>query len=446
MPAPAKKTRVIIMGAAGRDFHNFNMVYRQDRDARVVAFTAAQIPGIANRLYPPILAGPNYPQGIPVRDEGELAELIRQHQVDEVVFSYSDIAHVDVMHKASGVLAAGANFTLLGPRATMLQSSRPVISVCAVRTGAGKSQVSRWLSARLRRNGVRVAVIRHPMPYGDIAAQAVQRYQTYADLSAQHCTIEEREEFEPHIAEGAIVYAGVDYAQILLQAEQDADIIVWDGGNNDFSFVQADLSIVLVDALRPDQIATHHPGETVLRMADIVIVAKSNSADPTVVADLIDRVRAVVPHAKTIRGASDTALERAGAIAGKRVLIVEDGPTLTHGGTRTGAGFAAASREGPAEIIDPRPFAVGQIAAAFEAYPHIGPVLPALGYSQPQLLELEQTINACHADVVVAGTPIDLAAVVSLKAPVIRARYDFREMDSPGLADLIDEFLRSCKQ
>lgn len=437
----ARQTRrIVIMGAAGRDFHNFNMVYRNDPSTEVAAFTAAQIPEIADRTYPPALAGKLYPSGIPVHDEARLAELIARHEIDEVVFSYSDVSHCDVMHKASTVLAAGANFSMLGPQATMLKSCRPVISVCAVRTGVGKSQVSRWLSARLRKAGMRVAVIRHPMPYGDLAAQAVQRYETLTDLSANRCTIEEREEYEPHIAAGSIVFAGVDYAHILEQAERDADIIVWDGGNNDFSFLQPDLSIALVDAMRPDQIASHHPGETVLRMADVVIVAKTNAAAPAAVAELQRRVKDYAPKALCIRAASVTSLEIEGLLTGKRVLVVEDGPTLTHGGMATGAGFAAAMKERPAEIIDPRAFAVGQIAETYKSYPHIGPVLPALGYSEAQLRDLERTINASQAEVVVAGTPIDLASLMWLNMQVVRARYEFEELDSPGLGEIVDEF------
>lgn len=433
------------MGAAGRDFHNFNMLYRGDPGSEVVAFTASQIPDIAGRMYPAVLAGEHYPSGIPIHDETDLVDLIQRHKVNDVVLSYSDLSHTEVMHKASMVLAAGADFILPGPDATMLEAACPVISVCAVRTGVGKSQVSRWLSLRLRQAGKRVAMIRHPMPYGDLAAQAVQCFRTGRDLAAGHCTIEEREEYEPHIAAGSVVYAGVDYEQIVRQAERDADIIIWDGGNNDFSFLRPDLSIALVDALRPDQLTTHHPGETVLRMADIVMIAKANAAKADIVENIRQRVNALVPDTRCIRAASVAQLTAGADIRGKRVLVVEDGPTLTHGGMATGAGFAAAAEQGPAEIIDPRPFADGAIAEAYRTYPHIGPVLPALGYSATQSLQLERTINASKADVVVAGTPIDLEALMWLNIPVVRARYDFEEMDAPGLGAIVDGFLATLE-
>jgi predicted GTPase len=434
--------RILIMGAAGRDFHNFNMVYRDDRDSRVIAFTATQIPGIADRRYPPALAGQLYPDGIPILDENELATICRNHDVDEVVFAYSDVKHAEVMCKASIALAAGADFTLLGPKRTMLRSRVPVIAVCAVRTGVGKSQVSRWLSRRLKENGLRVVAIRHPMPYGELARQAVQRFASTGDLDAARCTVEEREEYEPHLAIGNIVYAGADYARIVAAAEQEADIILWDGGNNDFSFLKPDLHIVLVDPLRPGHETTHHPGEAVLRMADIVIVAKANSAAAADIQKVTDTARTLAPAAKIVRGVSLISLDKPDAIRGKRVIVVDDGPTLTHGGMAYGAGYVAAIDAGAGEIIDPRASAVGEIAEAFLKYPHIGKVLPALGYSQQQLDDLRTTINHSRAEVVVMGTPSDLARLIQIDRPVIRARYEFAEAGEPVLAGLVDAFLR----
>jgi predicted GTPase len=427
---------VIIMGAAGRDFHNFNVVYRDDPTSRVVAFTATQIPEIAGRQYPPPLAGPRYPDGIPIIEEAALGE----QEADEVVFAYSDARHQDVMHKASLALAMGADFTLLGPKATMLTSQRPVIAVSAVRTGCGKSQVTRYLAKCLRARGLRVAAIRHPMPYGDLAAQAVQRFASAADLDAADCTIEEREEYEPHITMDVVVYAGVDYAAILAAAEQEADVILWDGGNNDFPFYRPDLHIVLVDALRPGDETAYHPGEATLRMADIVLLAKADSATPEALAQVRRNVEVLAPGAAIVRGGSPVTL--AGPVDGKRVLVVEDGPTLTHGGMAYGAGFVAA-RDASAHIVDPRDSAKGDISALFAQYPHIGPVLPAVGYYPQQLESLAATINAAAIDLVVSGTPCDLAALIAIDKPVIRARYDYAELDSPGLGDLVDAFLDS---
>lgn len=437
------KKRVLIMGAAGRDFHNFNLVFRDDPSVEVVAFTAAQIPGIANRRYPAALAGTLYPQGIPILDEKDLAAICRDQTVDEVVFAYSDVEHALVMHKASVALAAGADFSLLGPRRTMLKSRVPVIAVCAVRTGVGKSQVARWLSRRLKAHGLRVVAIRHPMPYGHLERQAVQHFATAADLDAAQCTIEEREEYEPHLAAGTLVFAGADYRRILEAAESEADVILWDGGNNDFAFIAPDLQIVLVDPLRPGHETTHHPGEAVLRMADVVVVAKSNSAAMADIQRVSETARMLAPNAVIIRGASEITLDEPQAVRGKRALVIDDGPTITHGGMAYGAGYLAAVAAGAGEIIDPRMAAVGEIAAAYKAYPHIGTVLPALGYSPAQLADLRDTINGSGADVVVNGSPIDIASLIDLRMPVVRARYEFTEMGEPVLAERIENFLRS---
>ena len=441
MAGKPEPTRVVIMGAAGRDFHNFNMAYRDDPASRVVAFTASQIPDIAGRRYPPALAGPRYPDGIPIVDEATLAGLCREQQIDQVVFAYSDVSHAQVMHTASVALAAGADFLLLGPERTMLQARVPVIAVCAVRTGCGKSQTTRWLARRLQRNNLRVAVIRHPMPYGDLERQAVQRFATRDDLDAADCTIEEREEYEPHLAAGTIVYAGVDYAEITAQAEREADVILWDGGNNDFSFIRPDLHIVLVDPLRAGNETDHYPGETVLRMADIVVVAKANSAVDADIQAVINSARRINPRAAIVRGASPVRLEDPGAVRDKRVLVVEDGPTITHGGMAYGAGFVAASAAQPREIVDPRAAAHDEIAQVYVQYPHIGKVLPALGYHPAQLEALRATINACDAEVVVSATPCDLGALIDIDKPVVRAFYEFAEAGEPGLGSLVDAFL-----
>ena len=435
------RTRIVIMGAAGRDFHNFNVVYRDDPAFEVVAFTAAQIPGIAGRRYPAALAGPLYPEGIAIVPEAELEALIRAHEVEQVVFAYSDLSHPEVMHRASRALAAGADFTLLGPQRTMISAGVPAIAVSAVRTGCGKSPVSRWLSRELRSRGLRAAVVRHPMPYGDLARQSVQRFATRADLERAACTVEEREEYEPHLAAGNIVYAGVDYVSIIEQAGRESDVILWDGGNNDFPFVRPDLHIVLVDPLRPGHECAYHPGETVLRMADIVLVAKADAAEATAVQGLIDNVRRANPTAAILRGSMPVRLDDAAAVAGRRVLVVEDGPTITHAGMPHGAGYVAALRAGAAAIVDPRAAAAPAIAAVYALYPHIGPVLPAMGYTPAQLEALRRTINAASADVVVAATPIDLAALIALDKPVVRARYEFADSETPGLAAELDRFL-----
>jgi predicted GTPase len=441
----SEQRRIVIMGAAGRDFHNFNTVYRDNPAFRVVAFTAAQIPGISGRRYPAVLAGKLYPDGIPILDEADLAAICRKEKIDEVVFAYSDVPHTAVMHKGSAALAAGADFTLLGPNSTMLSSSLPVIAVCAVRTGVGKSQTTRWLGRHLRGLGLKVAAIRHPMPYGDLAKQAVQRFAAMKDLDEANCTVEEREEYEPHIAAGNVVFAGVDYERILRQAEKEAEVILWDGGNNDFSFYRPDLHIVMVDPLRAGHEKTHHPGEAVLRMADIVVIAKANSATSGDIQKVTESVRELNPQARIVRASSVVSLDDSTAVAGKRVVVVDDGPTITHGGMPYGAGFVAASEAHAGEIVDPWPMAMGEIAQVFRRYGHIGRVLPAMGYSARELADLEATLNAIDADVVVAGTPVDLGRLMKLNKPVVRARYEFGEMGQPLLKDMVEDFLRARK-
>lgn len=436
-----KRTRVVILGAAGRDFHVFNTVYRDDPASEVIAFTAAQIPGIEGRRYPASLSGALYPGGIPIVAEETLEDLCRLERIDVVVFAYNDVSHEHVMHLASRALASGADFVLPGPRRTMLRARVPVIAVSAVRTGCGKSQVARWLTRRLAARGLRVAAMRHPMPYGDLAREAVQRFATRDDLAAAHCTVEEREEYEPHLANGTVVFAGVDYAAILAAAEREADVIVWDGGNNDFPFLRPDLHLVLVDALRPTQIATHHPGETVARMADVIVVAKVDAASQADVQSAIENARAVNPRAAIVRAASPVRLDDPDAVRGRRVLVVEDGPTITHGGMAYGAGFVAASAAGAAEIVDPRTSAAPAIAEVFARYGHVGRVLPAMGYGDAQLAALRDTLLRAHADVVVSGTPIDLAALIAIDKPVVRARYELAEVGEPRLGDLVDAAL-----
>jgi predicted GTPase len=440
-----KLTRIIIMGAAGRDFHNFNTVYRDDPDSHVVAFTATQIPEIAGRRYPASLAGEHYPDGIPIEDESELQKLCQKDHIDQVVFAYSDISHALVMHKASIALSAGADFLMLGPERTMLKAKIPVIAVCAVRTGCGKSQTTRWLSSELKQHGLKVAVIRHPMPYGDLERQAVQRFESKADLDSAECTIEEREEYEPHLALGNIVYAGVDYKEIVARAEAEADIILWDGGNNDFSFIHPDLHIVMVDPLRPGHETTHHPGETVLRMADVVLIGKVNSASDADIQCVTENVQRINPDAPVIRGASPVQLDNPEAVRGKRVLVVEDGPTITHGGMPYGAGYVATTAAQAERIIDPRRYAVEEINAIYIKYPHIGSVLPAVGYHPSQLQALRDTINAADADVVVSATPCDLQALIDINKPVVRARYEFAEAGEPGLGKVVKDFLKKMK-
>ncbi len=435
------RRRTLIMGAAGRDFHNFNLVYRDDSTAEVVAFTATQIPGIAGRRYPPSLAGPRYPEGIPIVEETRLEETCRRHAVETVVFAYSDVPHARVMHAASRALACGTDFLLLGPERTMLPCRIPVIAVSAVRTGCGKSPVCRWLSRHLRERGLRTAVLRHPMPYGDLERQAVQRFATREDLDAAQCTVEEREEYEPHLALGNVVFAGIDYARIVALAEAEASVVLWDGGNNDFPFLRPDLHIALVDPLRPGHETSYHPGETVLRMADVVLAAKADAAADADVRRVLENARAVNPGARLVRGASPVRLEDAKRVRDRRVLVVEDGPTLTHGGMAYGAGYVAATRAGAAEIVDPRRSAAPELASLFAAHPHLGPVLPAVGYSSAQREALRRTIEASDAEVVVAATPVDLAALLALEKPVVRARYEFAELEEPGLGAVVDAFL-----
>lgn len=440
MQATARRN-VIIAGAAGRDFHDFNTFFRHNEAYRVVAFTATQIPNIEGRRYPAALSGPLYPEGIPIFPEAELEELIQAHAVDEVVFSYSDVSHETVMHLASRVLAAGASFRLLGPAQTMLKSSKPLVSVGAVRTGCGKSQTSRHILEVLQNElgYARVVAIRHPMPYGDLAAQAVQRFASYADMDTADCTIEEREEYEPYVERGAVIYAGVDYEAILRQAEAEADIIIWDGGNNDFPFYKSDLHIVVTDPHRPGHELRYHPGETNLRLADVVVINKVDTADHAHVVEVQQNIRAVNPRAVIVKAASPIFVDDPAAIRGKRVLVVEDGPTLTHGEMAYGAGVVAAEYFDAAEIIDPRPFAVRSIAATYAKYPTTGPVLPAMGYGAGQMADLEETINAAPADAVIVATPIDLARLIDIRAPSQRVRYELQSIGRPTLSELLRE-------
>jgi predicted GTPase len=429
--------KTIIMGAGGRDFHNFNTVYRTDPDARVVAFTATQIPGIDDRRYPASLAGPLYPEGIPIRPEEELVELIEREGVDEVVLAYSDLAHVDVMHKASIVMAAGADFRLIGPSATMLESSKPVVAVCAVRTGCGKSQTSRAVGRALLDAGLRVALVRHPMPYGNLDAMRVQRFSTLSEIDASDPTIEEREEYELPVEMGMIMYAGVDYDAILRRAEAEADVVIWDGGNNDFPFYAPDLMLTVADPLRPGHELAYHPGEVNLRMADVVVINKVDSATGTDVEQVERNVSKANPTAELVFAESPVTLDPGPDLTGKTVLVVEDGPTITHGGMPFGAGTVAARAAGAAVFVDPRPYAAGTIAHTFRQYPAIGHVLPAMGYGDAQLRDLEATIRATPCDVVVTGTPIDLARLVSVPQPIRHARYELRVVGAPTLEDVL---------
>jgi predicted GTPase len=431
------KRRVLIMGAAGRDFHNFNTAYRDDAGSDVVAFTATQIPFINDRTYPAELAGPNYPNGIQIHDEAELTKLIADLDVDDVVFSYSDTSHEYVMHKANEVLAAGANFLLLGPDATMLDAAIPVVAVCAVRTGCGKSQTTRAIAGALKQASKKVVAVRHPMPYGDLAAQRVQRYAEIEDLDRYRTTIEEREEYEPHIISGTVIYAGVDYGDILAQAEQEGDVLLWDGGNNDLPFYRPDVWITVTDPLRAGHELTYHPGEANLRAADVVVINKVDSATSEQVAELEGTIAWANPGATVVKANSRLTVEDPDVIQGKRVLVVEDGPTLTHGGMKIGAGVVAAERGGAAEIVDPRPWAIGTIAETFEKY-DVGHVLPAMGYSQGQLDEMAKIIDATEADSVVIGTPIDLRKVVDIRKPATRVRYDLEVLPgSPTLTEIL---------
>ncbi|MBI3762526.1 MAG: GTPase [Chloroflexi bacterium] len=432
-----KPSRILIMGAAGRDFHNFNTYFRDNDSYVVVAFTATQIPNIEGRLYPPELAGPRYPVGIRIYAEAELPQLIRELEVDQVIFAYSDVSHEQVMHIASQVLALGADFRLMGPRATQIASTKPVVSICAVRTGSGKSQTTRRVADALRGLGYKVAAVRHPMPYGNLVVQAVQRFGEYDDLDEYECTIEEREEHEPHLARGIVVFAGVDYERILREAEKEADIILWDGGNNDLSFFKSDFHFVVADPHRPGHERTYHPGEANLRMADVVVINKVDTADNANVAAVRESVFALNPGATIVEAASPIFVDDPGAIRGKRVLVVEDGPTLTHGEMAYGAGVVAARRFGAAEIVDPRPHAVGSIVETFKKYPTTGAVLPAMGYGEAQQRELGETIANTPCDLVIVATPIDLRRVVKIDKPSQRVRYELQEIGQPTLADLL---------
>jgi predicted GTPase len=435
--------RVLIMGAAGRDFHNFNVAYRGDRRYDVVAFTATQIPFINDRTYPAELAGERYPNGIKIHDESELSALIRDLKVDDVVFSYSDVSHEYVMHKASEALAAGANFLLLGPNETTLEATVPVVAVCAVRTGSGKSQTTRAIAGALKDAGKRVVAVRHPMPYGDLAAQRVQRYATVEDLDRYDTTIEEREEYEPHIASGTVIYAGVDYGEILEQAQAECDVLLWDGGNNDLPFYRPDVHVVVADPLRAGHETSYHPGEANLRMADVIVINKMDSASIEQVNALMDTIHRVNAEATVVTANSRVSVDDPEVIAGKRVLVIEDGPTLTHGDMKFGAGVVAARAHGASEIVDPRPWALGTIDETFRRY-DVGPVLPAMGYSEGQLAEMEKIVDAAEADVVVIGTPIDLRRVIDIRKPAVRVRYDLEVLpDSPSLEDVLKPVLRS---
>ena len=429
--------RTLIMGAAGRDFHNFNVFFRDNPDYVVIAFTATQIPDIEGRTYPAELAGKLYPKGIPIFAETDLLQLIRDKNVDQVIFAYSDVPHEVVMHYASAVLAAGADFRLMGTKTTQLKSKKPVVSVCAVRTGSGKSQTTRRVSLILRRMGFKVAAIRHPMPYGDLVKQAVQRFADYSDLDKNECTIEEREEYEPHLDNGIIVYAGVDYERILRQAEQEVDIILWDGGNNDFPFYASDLQIVVADPHRPGHELSYHPGETNVNLADVFVINKVDTADAENVIKVRQNLRKVNPDAVVIEAASPLFVDDPASIRGKRVLVIEDGPTLTHGEMAYGAGYVAARRFGASEIVDPRPFAVNSIKATYERYPKTGPILPAMGYGEAQTRDLEATINEADVDMVIIGTPIDLKRVIKINKPAQRVRYELQEIGQPTLEDVL---------
>ena len=442
-----RKIRIVIMGAAGRDFHNFNVYFRNNSAYEVIAFTATQIPGIEERIYPPELAGSNYPKGISIYTEEELPTLIKKYVVDQVVFAYSDVSHEYVMHKASTALASGADFRLMGPKTTMLKAKVPVVSVGAVRTGSGKSQTSRQVAKILKNKGLRVVVVRHPMPYGDLRKQVCQRFASYEDLDKYDCTIEEREEYEPHINNGVIVYAGVDYEKILREAEKEADIIVWDGGNNDLPFYKPDLHIVVADPHRAGNELTYHPGETNLRMADVVIINKVDTAVPKNVERVKENVKMVNPKAKILEAASPITVDRPELIKGNRVLVVEDGPTLTHGNMSYGAGAIIAKQLGASEIVDPRPYAVGSIKKTYGKFTHLGAILPAVGYGEKQVAELKETIDRTPCDAVVIGTPIDLRRVVNIDKPAVRVRYELKVLGLITLEGILEEFLKgSLKQ
>ena len=437
------KIKVIIMGAAGRDFHNFNAYFRNNKNYEVVAFTATQIPDIAGRKYPTELSGSLYPQGIPIYPEEKLPDLIRKKQIDQVILAYSDLPHQYVMDKASIILANGADFRLMGPKSTMLKSKLPVVSICAVRTGCGKSQTTRKVTDILKKKGYKIAVIRHPMPYGDLREQVWQRYESYEDLDRYNCTIEEREEYEPHLDRGNILYAGVDYQEILRRAEEDVDIIVWDGGNNDIPFYKPDLHIVVTDPHRAGHEMTYYPGETNLRMADVVVMNKIDTADLDKVNLLRENIHQLAPDAILIEAASPLTVDNSELIRGKKVLVVEDGPTLTHGEMKYGAGVVAAQKFGAKEIIDPRPYAVGTISQTYQKYPEIGTLLPAMGYGKKQIQELEETINTADCDLVIIGTPIDLTRIIKINKKSIRVKYELQEIGRPDLKEVLSQKIKN---
>jgi len=441
-----KVKKVVILGAAGRDFHNFNVFFRDNPQYRVVAFTSTQIPGIENRVYPPELAGSLYPNGIPIYSESRLEEILESYGVDIVVFAYSDVSHDHVMHLASISHKHGADFWLLGPKSVMIRSSKPVVAVTAVRTGSGKSQTSRKVASILKEMGLKVAVIRHPMPYGDLLREAVQRFSSFKELDSSGLTIEEREEYEPHIANGNIVYAGVDYEKILRKAETESDVILWDGGNNDFPFIKPDLWITVADPLRAGHELSYHPGETCFRSADVIIINKIDSAGLEGIEAVRESIRKYNPKAVVMEAASPIFVDGYEKIRGKRVLIIEDGPTLTHGGMSFGAGYVAARKFGAAEIVDPRPFAVGSIKRTFEIYPHLKNILPAMGYGKEQIEELEQTINASDADLVIIATPVNLGRILRINKPYVRVTYELQEVGRPTLKDVLQDFVQRMKE
>ncbi|MGB9726053.1 MAG: cyclic 2,3-diphosphoglycerate synthase [Fervidicoccaceae archaeon] len=441
-----KVKKVVILGAAGRDFHNFNIFFKNNPEYRVVAFTSTQIPGIENRVYPPELAGELYPNGIPIYSEAKLEEILDAYQVDIVVFAYSDVSHEHVMHLASIAHKHGADFWLLGPKSVMLKSSKPVIAVTAVRTGSGKSQTSRKVASLLKEMGFKVSIIRHPMPYGDLVKEAVQRFSSFEELDSSNLTIEEREEYEPHISRGHVVYAGVDYEKILRMAERESDIILWDGGNNDFPFIKPDLWITVADPLRPGHELSYHPGETCFRSADVIIINKIDSAGLEGIEAVRESIRKYNQRAIVIEAASPIFVENYEEIRGKRVLIIEDGPTLTHGGMSFGAGYVAARKFGASEIVDPRPFAVGSIKKTFELYPHLKNILPAMGYGEVQLKELEETVNASDADLIIIATPVNLGRIMKINKPYVRVTYELQEIGRPTLRDVLESFIMRMKE
>jgi predicted GTPase len=441
-----KRRRVVILGAGGRDFHNFNVAFRNDPATEVVAFTATQIPGIEDRLYPPALAGPSYPQGIPIIPEERLPRFLKEHPADEAIFAYSDTAHEYVMQIGSRMMALGLDFKLMGPASTQVASSKPVVSVLATRTGCGKSQTTRKVCQLLRQSGLKVVAVRHPMPYGDLARQKVQRFATVEDLARHQCTIEEMEEYEPHVVSGTIIYAGVDYEAILREAEKEADVVVWDGGNNDFSFYRSDLTIVVADPLRAGNELTYHPGNTNILMADVVVINKIDSASLEQINQVRRNLAAMAPQATVVDAASPLLVEDYEKIRGRRVLVVEDGPTLTHGGMRLGAGVVAALKYGAAELVDPRPYLVGEIAETFRKYPGIGQLLPAMGYGDQQVHDLEETIRRTPCDLVIIGTPIDFRRIVKLDKDSIRVSYELQEIGEPSLKTVLDAFCRKIKK